>query len=285
MRRRFFSNEKIDLSKNYLNIEALEDELTVSLSINECEYCVDNGSWIKLVPNTNTISINKGQTLYFRDNLTPTSNGIGTFTISKKCNLKGNIMSLLYGDNFEGKTDLTRKRFAFCELFRECTNIVDASELILPATTLAYGCYQYMFKGCSSLITAPELPATTLANSCYTYMFDGCTSLTKAPELPATTLAIACYQYMFKGCSSLITAPELPATTLANSCYTYMFDGCSKLSYIKMLATDISASSCLTNWVGSVASTGTFVKHTDMTSLPTGTNGIPEGWTVENYTV
>ena len=116
-------------------------------------------------------------------------------------------------------------------------------------------------------------------------MFDGCTSLTKAPELPATTLAIACYQYMFKGCSSLITAPELPATTLANSCYTYMFDGCSKLSYIKMLATDISASSCLTNWVGSVASTGTFVKHTDMTSLPTGTNGIPEGWTVENYTV
>jgi hypothetical protein len=49
-----------------------------------------------------------------------------------------------------------------------------------------------------------------------------------------------------------------------------------------MLATDISASSCLSNWVGGVASTGNFVKHPDMNSLPTGVSGIPEGWTVED---
>ena len=47
-----------------------------------------------------------------------------------------------------------------------------------------------------------------------------------------------------------------------------------------MLATNISASNCLSNWVNNVASTGTFVKHPDMTTLPTGTSGIPEGWTV-----
>jgi hypothetical protein len=49
-----------------------------------------------------------------------------------------------------------------------------------------------------------------------------------------------------------------------------------------MLATDISAIDCLYNWVSNVASTGTFVKHPNMTTLPTGTNGIPSGWTVVN---
>jgi hypothetical protein len=49
-----------------------------------------------------------------------------------------------------------------------------------------------------------------------------------------------------------------------------------------MLSTDISASSCLTNWVNGVSSSGTFVKHPDMTSLPSGVSGIPTGWTVVN---
>ena len=86
---------------------------------------------------------------------------------------------------------------------------------------------------------------------------------------------------MFNGCS-LKTAPELPATTLANSCYSYMFYGCSKLNKITMLATNTSAYSCLTKWVYSVASSGTFIKNAAMTSLPSGVNGIPNGWTVKN---
>ena len=235
MRRRFFSNktgEKIDLLNNYFAIEALEDGLTAKLSTNACEYRIDDGSWNTLSTDTNTSSINKGQTLSFRGNLTPASNqGIGTFTISRKCNLKGNIMSLLYGDDFIDETDLTGYDYAFYYLFNNCTNIVDASEL--------------------------ELPATTLASYCYYYMFFNCTGLTIAPELPATTLTYDCYYAMFRGCD--------------------------KLNYIKMLATDISASGCLTNWVNGVSSTGTFVKHLDMNSLPTGVNGIPSGWTVENH--
>jgi hypothetical protein len=152
----------------------------------------------------------------------------------------------------------------------------------LPATTLEIYCYDSMFYGCTSLTEAPELPATTLAIYCYSYMFSGCTSLITAPELPATTLASNCYEDMFRGCTGLTTAPELPATTLANYCYNAMFNGCSKLNYIKMLATDISASYCLNYWVNGVASSGTFIKHPQMTSLPSGTSGIPNGWTVEN---
>ena len=131
---------------------------------------------------------------------------------------------------------------------------------------------------------APELPATTLADSCYYNMFSNCTSLTTAPELPATTLADSCYQYMFLGCTSLTTAPELPASKIKYRSYHFMFEGCTNLNHITMLATDISESyNSLDNWVNGVSSTGTFVKHPDMTSLPAGTSGIPEGWTVEDY--
>ena len=215
-------------------------------------------------------------------------------------NISGNIMSLLDRSLLKDSVPI----YAFCQ-FCNSDKIVDASNLKLPATTLALGCYSSMFFGCTNLTTAPELPATTLANSCYSSMFSGCTSLTTAPELPATTLATECYSSMFSGCTSLTTAPKLPATTLANSCYSsmfsgctslttapdlpattlatecysYMFSGCGSLNYIKMLATDISASSCLSSWVYGVSDKGTFVKSRSAT-WDVRASGVPEGWTV-----
>lgn len=140
-----------------------------------------------------------------------------------------------------------------------------------------------MFEGCTSLTTAPELPATTLAQGCYDNMFADCTNLTTAPELPADTLVRGCYNGMFFKCTNLTTAPELPATTLDETCYRLMFSGCTSLNHITMFATDISANNSLYNWVNGVSSTGTFVKHPDMTLLPSGINGIPKGWTVIDY--
>ena len=92
--------------------------------------------------------------------------------------------------------------------------------------------------------------------------------------------------HLFYECSNIVTVSSgfLPATNLASYCYYSMFHGCSRLNYIKMLATDISASNCLSYWVNSVASSGTFVKNPAMNSLPTGTSGIPSGWTVRNAT-
>lgn len=151
----------------------------------------------------------------------------GKFTVS------GNIMSLLYGDDFEDKTTLPTE-YCFYEMFYDnYYNLIDASNLILPATTLTDHCY------------------------------DG----------------------MFQNCKILTGAPELPAATLVNGCYYYMFSGCENLNHITMLATDISTDGddCLYNWVYRVSSTGTFVKHPNMTSLPSGENGIPEGWTVVDY--
>ena len=245
---------------NYLTIVALEDGLTAALSGNTVEYCVDgDGNWKSLVSNTNSESINKGQTLSFRGNLTPTSSGsskgVGRFKISKSCDLTGNCNSLLFGDDAADNLDLTGKDYVFYYLFSNCNTIKNISSNFLPATTLASHCYEWMFLDCRYLTTAPALPATTLASSCY--------------------------HSMFKNCTSLTAAPELPATTLASSCYHSMFYGSSKLNYIKAMFTTKPSTTYTNNWVKGVASRGTFVKNKNATWSVTGTSGIPSGWTVQ----
>ena len=243
--------------EDYVTFEALEDGLTVSLSTNACEYCVDgDGNWLTLSAGTQSKSVNVGHTLSFRGNITPTSNaGIGTFTIGKKCNVIGNAMAMLFGDSGKDNYSLNGKNYAFHRLFYNAYNIVTVSSGFLPATTLSRYCYYYMFYGC--------------------------TALTSAPALPATTLQQYCYQYMFRGCTSLTTAPVLPATTLVSYCYNYMFQNCSKLNYIKAMFTNTPSTTYTRSWVQSVSTSGTYVKNSRASYTTTGNNGIPSGWTVE----
>lgn len=282
-----------DYSTMYTTFEAMTDgvfSFTKRGTGDDIQYSKDNGTtWIPLASDEN-VSVVAGDKVMWKSTLTPSTSsssssyGIGRFATSCDFKVYGNIMSLAYGDDFIDKTDLTGKDYIFYELFNKCAKLTDASDLLLPATTLSKRCYRSMFCEASALTKAPELPATTLTEYCYSWMFYKCASLTTAPELPATTLKTQCYSYMFNGCTSLTIAPELPATTLVKYCYASMFNSCSKLKHITMLATDISASMCLDMWVGGITSTtGTFVKHPDMTTLPTGNSGIPNGWTVEDY--
>jgi len=167
-------------------------------------------------------------------------------------------------------------------MFYGCSSLAEVPKKMLPATTLTNRCYYYMFTHCTSLTTVPELPATTMKDYCYQSIFEDCTSLTTVPSdlLPATTLANSCYRGIFYQCTNLTTAPELPATTLVDNCYYHLFCGCTSLNYIKCLATNMSATNCLYNWVEDVAQSGTFVKASGV-SWPSGTSGIPSGWTVE----
>lgn len=283
MRRRFLSSNQRPV--RYMTVEPLENGVYLSFGGNGLYYSIDDSDWVSLPMDTNTPSINVGQTIKIKGLNIRTDSFYTHFSINGRCKLSGTIMSIIYGDKpYEEKVPLDG---CFVGAFYNCTSIVEVAPDFLPATTLANSCYYMMFYGCTSLISAPKLPATTLAYNCYCSMFQNCTSLTSAPKLPATTLASNCYYGMFYDCSSLITAPTLPATTLTDYCYNDMFGSCSKLNYIKMLATDISAQSCLLNWVYNVAATGTFVKNPAMTSLPTATAsntyvGIPSGWTVIN---
>jgi hypothetical protein len=283
----------------------------VNMNNRDIEYRLNDGEWTVF---SSAITVNSGDLVELRGNHSSYSSTVDyycTFGASTAYfNVYGNIMSLVYGDNFYGQTLLTDRR-NFYNLFSQ-TNVISAENLVLPATALTDLCYSQMFYECTGLTTAPELPATTLAPYCYEYMFISCYALTTVPEiLPATTLAGYCYLNMFADCSSLTTAPELPATTLANSCYkgmfwncgslkrapelpaetlksdcyTNMFRNCTSLNYIKCLATGayngLKLSGCCVNWVAGVLRGGVFVYmygpsgRWDYASA----NGIPYGWT------
>ena len=248
-----------DYSKEYLTFESLADNnnitwtFTGSDPIQNVIYWSKNGtSWTSAIASTSNTpvslaTLNKGEKMYLKgENVTYalSISAYSHFNSDYEFNVSGNIMSLIYGDNFIGQTTLSSSN-NFVSIFNS-SKVVDASNLILPATTLTKLCYRSMFNGCTSLATAPVLPATTLAKSCYYYMFYGCTSLATAPVLPATTLTDYCYSYMFEGCSSLITAPELPATTLAQSCYMSMF-AATKITAAPELPATTLADSCYRN--------------------------------------
>ena len=192
--------------------------------------------------------------------------------------------------------------YCYSEMFSVCRELTEAPELpatvlsegcyygmfrssglsktpVLPATTLAKDCYAIMF-AFSELTESPELPVLTLEENCYYHMFGECMNLIQAPKLPAVVLSKNCYREMFYSCINLIHAPELPATTLVDGCYNMMFTSCYKIGSIKCLATDISAEGCTLGWLGNVSYSGTFIKAEGMEDWPTGSDGIPEGWTV-----
>ena len=236
----------VDYSTMYTTFEALEDgtfSFTKNGTGDDIQYSKNNGSTWTSLASGETVSVVTGDKVMWKYTITP-NYGIGTFSSSNKFNASGNIMSLLYSDDFNGQTSLEGKGNAFKHLFSNCKYLIDSSNLILPPTTLVNACYASMFQGCTSLTTAPELPATTLVNACYASMFQGCTSLTTAPELPATTLVNNCYDGMFQGCTSLTATPELPATTLANYCYRYMFNDCTSLTTVPSILPATTLEDC-----------------------------------------
>ena len=216
------------------------------------EYKLNNGNWVSIISNTGasapTITVNTGDKIQFRGSNTSYGEYASSYSTfgnsTAEFKVEGNIMSLIDKNNFATATTL-ESNYTFNGLFNGCTRLTSAENLILPATTLADGCYYNMFAGCSSLTTAPkELPADTLTTNCYAQMFWNCTSLTKVPKLPATTLATYCYSSMFAGCKSLTTVPELPATTLATNCYYNMFKNCTSIITAPALPANTLANSC-----------------------------------------
>ena len=225
---------------------------------NTLSYSLDSGAtWTEILNGSSTSTVQSGDTVMWKgSNLTSVSNkGIGTFSATTNFDAEGNIMSLIYGDNFEGETSLSGMDYVFMNLFSGCTSVINAENMELPATTLSQQCYCNFFNRASNLTTAPStLPAMTLENGCYFNMFYVCSAMTVAPELPALTLVTDCYKQMFRGCSSL--------------------------SHIKAMFTTKPTTAYTSSWVYGVASSGTFVKNSSATWNVSGQNGVPNGWTI-----
>ena len=198
--------------------------------------------------------------------------------------VSGIVESLLDGDNEVlelGVQGILR------QLFYQQTALRSAENLRFEAQSTPeniVSVYALMFDGCTNLLYAPKvLPANDFKGSYnYQYMFRNCKSLITAPELPATVLGSECYQYMFYGCTSLVNAPELPATTLTPNCYQYMFYGCKSLKTIRCKA-KVKASGPTNHWLEKASNSGTFYGHSEY-GWESGTSGIPTTWTFEELT-
>lgn len=239
------------------------------------QYSLDNGTtWTSITAaksTTNGFDVVAGDVVKFKGENT----GYGVSTnyaqnhflhTTAGFTAEGNIMSLLYGDNFVGQTTLP-STYTFRGFFENITATGDASNLILPATSCTEQCYRNMFAG-TNIVTPPKLPALTLAPYCYCNMFINAKQLEVSPDLLAPVLVTGCYSGMLHMQGSMTEAQK-------------------KLRYCRCLATNISASNCVSNFFNNtnVAQGGVFVKAASNNSWQRGSNGIPSSWTIENEEV
>ena len=245
-------------------------------------------SWQTLSPGT-TISMQADDEIELKGY----SGATGLFSGSSQSGhyeVYGNVMSLIYGENFIGQTVIPSSLVdCFYATFRNCQSLVSIKNLVMPATTLSRGCYRSMFNKCWYLAELPDvfIPAeATLTSACCRYTFEQLAASASTPVevpsgfLPVTNIAVACYESMFY-VANISSAPVLPAKTLANTCYYQMFNSCRNISEIICLATNPTTNACGT-WLLDASSTGTFYKAPGAT-WPRSVSGIPSGWTVQDY--
>lgn len=259
---------------NYLCFTALESgsftlnigSLISTANLPSVNYSLDGGeTWIN-VANQDDVSvsvttpvINSGDSVLWKANgvvcTSSSANRYSRFSSTGNFKVSGSLNTLLFGDKARKNVN---GDYAFFGLFFGCTKLIYADELILP-TKLGYThCFYRLFRGCSNLLTSPNL-------------FDIDASQRNT------------FQEMFHSCSKLSSEISINSTNPGTQGYNAMFYGCGQLNYIKMLATDISASNCLYNWVQGVSATGIFVKHIDAQWTTTGSSGVPTNWTVIYY--
>ena len=248
------TNEENIYCNEYLTFHIIESGLITWKASDNCVnfksiyYSKDNGdTWTKITSSRNGKSLiaNSGEKILLKGNNTFYATNepfdFNSFSTSSAIfDISGNILSLIYGDEFITHNEIETE-YLFKNIFSN-TNVKNAENLFLPSI-LTNGCYSSMFSGCKMLKTLPILSSKKMKHSCYSSMFSGCVSLTEIPNsyLLATELADCCYYFMFSGCTSLINMPQLPSLNLEYKCYCNMFNGCTSLTEIKDLpATTLS---------------------------------------------
>lgn len=245
------------------------------------------------------ISLNTGRKIQFKSDITnigPMPNNSDNclkFVInSGTLFVSGSCISMCNPDTDESMID-TLKDYALYGLFSDVKNMYGTP--VLPnVNKLGSGCYDSMFKNCTSLTVAPKIKSSDTyshvsenGNYCYHNMFCGCVSLVSPPKMMGYDetdqhyhSGIGTCDSMFIGCTNLKISPVIRYKTLDSYSCRDMFYGCSSLKLIRCGAKYLT-SSATKSWVYGVSKNGVFIKSTTKyMSYMSGPDGIPEGWTV-----
>ena len=261
---------------DYLTFVALEDttfKLTIGSAVSESilssiSYSTDNGETWTTTNNVNsqtvtitTPTIHEGDKVLWKGSGTGVSTTINNsnrpstssiFSSSGRFNAEGNIMSLIYGDDFSDKNSV-QGTYNFALLFYsynmpDTAKIVSAKDMVFPIKSVPTCCYFRMFQGCT-LVEAPSvIDVESVGTSGCTAMFWGCANLKTTPKFQATTLGVESCRAMFETCTGLETVTEIPTAVSADiTSYNSMFNGCSGLTSITIGdgVTYISSSMCI----------------------------------------
>ena len=166
------------------------------------QYRKNDGAWTSMTSNTGSskpyVNVLPGDKVEFKgtNNSYHGSNAYNRFVSSAVFKAYGNILSLIYGDNYQTETELPSGNTLntlhnFDSLFWQNSGITDASNIIMPQNT---------------------------KNSCFYRMFEDCTNLEKAPTLPASVLEPFAYKYMFASCNKLSYVKCLATNITASDC-------------------------------------------------------------------
>ena len=136
--------------------------------------------------------------------------------------------SLKYIGNITGTENATDTNF----MFDGCSSLTTIPQM----DTSSVSSMEYMFRDCASLTTVPQLNTSSVSSM--RGMFDGCSSLTTVPQLD--TSSATNLSGMFRGCSSLTTVPQLDTSSATN--LSGMFSGCSSLTAVPQLSTSSALS-------------------------------------------
>ena len=266
-------------SDDYFTIQLLDDgsfswKMNGSGASYTIEYSKNGGEWTSITSDNAGVSLSgvSGDKFRFKGlndrytnvNSTSYNTNYSFFDLTVRCNISGNIMSLINGNDFSGTSLTSSNTYAFYALFKpsDTTNgskLISAEDLILPEAS-CNNCFESMFWGSKNMIKGPKFIYVT--------------------DTEQSGNNINCCYNMFKDCILLEEAPELPSDYIPALGYTDMFNGCTNLRYIKCLATR-AASSNITDWVNGVQTrSGLFIKATNSINWTTGVNGIPTNWTV-----
>lgn len=302
-----------DYSQIPLTFEYLEDGDIAFLTDDKFMYQLNGGEWVTVSHDPESedgtsliISVSSGDTLALVTQLE--QEGTVQFSGDPRFNAYGNIMSLAAadGDDFRELLDLNDVYFfnahsAFhdegLEIFAK--PVVNAENVVFPATALTDGCYEYMFADCHELRLPPKsFPLADLSGigdypeaAPYLHMFEGTIRLERIPQLPAYS-AVCNYIYinMFSNyyeeegvedALSGVPADSLPATTLAPGCYIDMFAGRKNLVNTPVLPATTLVDECYKGMFDSCADiTGITMLATsiEQDANPFGGCGESEGW-------
>lgn len=246
------------------------------------EWSLDKQNWTEItITNTTGVSIpmTANGRVYLRGNngtLADSSNYHIVIDCQAQFKVGGDLTTLLY------KTGSVPElaAYALAYLFDTRTRLISAQDVAIPCFKAGSRAFKNLFSGCSNNEYPCKMPnIKELNTSLFESMYAGNIKLKEVMQLPIalTGSGTGAFFKMYTNCKALTDGGIIPQFTLSSQCLYYTFQNCQNLARIEVYATTWDATHT-TDWLQGVAATGDFYNLGGAT-IPTGTNGIPSGWT------